>query len=180
MRRVKNGEVLCDRTRRASYESTCTTNGLQQIGGGQGSRQHHGLLGTPRPTATKVLTAYMDQTSTATFIPRIGARIRRNSREAPGEGTIADVLDLVHHEGHSAELSPRRWPGLARLGGGDPRVLAPGGPDLARLLHPLAEVGVDLLVIRLRRHGGGMVRRKLYSAREMVGLTDGPFLGTHK
>ena len=65
------------------------------------------------------------------------------------------MLDLVHHEGNSAELSPSWWPSLARLGGGDPRVLAPGGPDLARLLHPLAEVGVDLLVVRLRRHGGG-------------------------
>ena len=83
-----------------------------------------------------------------------GPGTEENSREAPGKGTVADVLDLVHHEGHSAELSPRRRPGLARLGGGDPRVLAPGGPDLARLLHPLAEVGVDLLVIRLRRHGG--------------------------
>ena len=107
------------------------------------------------PTATKVPTTYMDQPSASHFTPRVGTRNRRNSREAPGEGTVADVLDLVHHEGHSAELSPRRRPGLARLGGGDPRVLAPGGPDLARLLHPLAEVGVDLLVIRLRRHGGG-------------------------
>ena len=112
----------------------------------------------------------MDHPSASHFTPRVGTRNRRNSREAPGEGTVADVLDLVH----SAELSPRRWPGLARLGGGDPRVLAPGGPDLARLLHPLAEIGVDLLVIRLRRHGGEGWNRNDIQRRCMViesGLT---------
>ena len=74
-----------------------------------------------------------------------------NSREAPGEGTIADVLDLVHHERDAAELSPRSLPRRRR---GDLSVPTAGGPDLARFLHPLAEVGIDLLVVRWASHLG--------------------------
>jgi len=74
-----------------------------------------------------------------------------NSREAPGEGTVADVLDLVHHERNAGELSPRSLPRRRR---GDLPLPTAGGPDLARFLHPLAEVGVDLLVVRGAGHLG--------------------------
>lgn len=77
-----------------------------------------------------------------------------NSREAPGEGTIADVLDLVHHERDAGQLSPRSLPRRRRR---DLSVPAAGGPDLARFLHPLAEVGVDLLVVRWAGHLGEQV-----------------------
>ena len=79
-----------------------------------------------------------------------------NSREPDHEGPVANVANLVHHEGHSPHLPPAASP-QAGLMGCHPGLPPPGVPDLARVLHPLAEVGVDLLVFRHGVFYGGGV-----------------------